>query len=242
MKKAIYITLLSLITVFCIIWGTWKNVSGAFKKMGHYFWSHKDDYIELDEDTLIFTNNETKLEPFSKIEGDFKVASFTLKQGNDFSVSYDANNKYNVPVFSVVNGEFVIEQKSHKKFRTGNNSCKIVVTVPENHILDFFDVQVDVGEIEIKNANIEKIKCEVDVGDFKITNTPFSKADLEVDIGEICISNCFSQDEINDYALSLETSIGEVQAFSHTSKSYKTRGSSSKYITADVDVGSIYIK
>ena len=112
MKKNIYLTILTIVTVLCIIGGTCYHVIGWGVSLAEHFVPFFKSQQE-ETSTKQSSADNTKLDAFSNISVDVKVMDLTLTKGSDFSISYSASEKL-VPEYDVDDGTLVLTQKGLK--------------------------------------------------------------------------------------------------------------------------------
>lgn len=234
MKKSIYIAIISAVTIFCIIFGSWYHISGfadSIKGKFHMNFNFSSDK----DDTIVNTSeNNIKLENFDKIQADIKVGDFKIVKGDSFKYSYSANRTWLVPEIKVKNGTLTIKQAGKSKTNVGMNNASVTITVPENTSFSDLDIAVNVGEVKLSDFFADKIDVDVDVGEIDLKNVDFNKGDFEVDVGDLQIKGV---KDPSSYSLDIKCSIGDVNAFGNNGKKIKTDVSGKKYIKADIDIG-----
>lgn len=236
MKKSIYIAIISALTIFCIIYGSWIHISGFAKDMKSYFpfWNYSEKSETETNSNLPFSMNNVIVDSFQSIDADIKIGSITIETGDNYSYTYSSNKSWLIPEVKVENNKLKISQKGKSNTSMGNNSATIKITVPESALLDKTKVSVDVGELIIKNISTEKLEVEVDVGEAEIKKVTFDKADFDVDIGEINVNGI---KDLSSYSIDAKASVGEVMVMGSSGKKYHSSASGNKYIKADVDIG-----
>lgn len=240
MKKNIYIAVISSLTVFCIIYGTWINVSGFFNTTKNHIWRGFNNIkiYDTSDSNNGNKNDQMTLEAFSEISININIGEVKIEEGSDYSIKYAVSSNWLIPKFEVSNGILSISQPS-KKNKGGNNNCSITITVPSTCELKKSDIDVDIGDIKISGINSKEIKADVNIGELKIADCEFDSAVVEVDVGDIRISGLH---DIESYSYDLKASIGDVKCNGNQKRQYKSTGTDSKkYIRADVDVGDIKI-
>ncbi len=258
MKKNILLIVLGIVTVVCIIIGSIKHVGGGFKRMedvglvskedGRYhFHLFEDDYnydydVDYDSDKSgKFSINE-KLEAFSSIKMNVHVMEIIVEEGPEFKLESSYNKDYLKPDFSVNNGVLKIGQaeRRSKFFNGGNQSCRVIITIPSSASLSSLDIDSNVGEIKLRDIKAEKIDLDVNVGEVSVRNVSFDEITCDTNVGEI---NIDPEDKLEDYSISLSADVGTVHVDGRNYKrSYNCRGDGKKSITASSNVGEINVR
>ncbi len=256
MKKTAYLIIISILTIGCIIFGTFyhtKNISfGSIRRIfngGGINFQFDDDEnwnisIGNDEEDSesskeIKGNISRSVEKFSSIDISANVMSIEIVEGSDYKVECSYNREYLKPAIEVKNGELRVSQKMPKRTR-GNNNARAKIYIPANTSLDKLDIDLNVGEIKI--VNIEASDCDIEnnVGEIQLKNVDFDNIDVFTNVGEINIS---LNSNIEDYKMDVSTDVGAIKVDGQTYKrSYSSRGNGKKKLDAKSNVGEITIR
>lgn len=251
MKKGIYLTIITLITIVCMIFGSITHIFGFVSAFPYSMFYSGDSSSETKK-----TSSEN-LQGFDHIIADVYVSDIIIKHDKDYSIAYEAT-KTLVPKWEVKNSTLTIRQATkHKKtWGTQNQNCKITITIPQDATLSTInldssvgDIRLDsiiadslttdtsVGDTEIKNCNIASIETDGDVGDIDITNCSFTDLDSDNSVGNINVS---SAKDLSDYDIDLDTSIGDVYVNDRSCKrEFSQDGDSDGSVTLDNSTGDI---
>ena len=234
MQKAIFYTLLIVITLGFVFYGVKKN-SSDFRMS----W-HRDNSIEEESDRKNLLINEV-FDSFSEIEVDAAVMELVIEEGSAFKVEGPYNREYLKPEITVNNGVLKVFQKGKKRtVNAGSHKCRVVITIPSGTSLNAVYVNSNVGDVKVREIEAKSINIEVDVGEIDVRRAAFETIECETNVGEITID---PQDAFDDYDISASTDVGEVRIDGRSYKrSYNQRTNSSKKITAKANVGQINIK
>lgn len=268
MGKKIYITILCIITIFCICFGIFRFY-GNFSNWNAG--NEKQGKVE-----------EKELTAFENLELDLDTTDITLKQeGTTYTISYQFQNETE-PTISNKDGLLKIKQKTKASnfFKTIPNKRKahITITVPTNATFsslvlcnDVGSVKIDsiqaqkmnitgsVGDLKIKNCSGKDFTCENDVGDSKIENCSFTNMKVTGNTGNIKLNSCVfstlnSNNDIGDikvtkcanltdYNMDFTTDLGSIRiGKKKQGTSYHATGSTQKYITLKTDLGDIKLE
>lgn len=253
MKKKIYLTVLTLVTVLCIIFGSIYHLAPIAR----------DGFLSM---LPIFSNSESQnagslknsesipLDAFSKIDINTDVASITICTGDDYSICYQANEKL-IPTYKVQNNVLKVTQEFHFKNVFNNSKCRITITVPAQTSLDAVDITNNVGDIiindiiseklttdsnvgdqSIEQCDISRIKMDSSVGDTDIKNCSFSFIDIDGDVGDVCIR---SNHDLSQFEIDLDTSVGDVSVNRNDYKHNYTQKGNEGSIRVDNSTGDI---
>lgn len=258
MKKGIYLTTITLITIICIIGGSIAHFGNFFSDIPFRFINSQ---ITRTEDTTsdIKESASSELEIFNHIVADVDVSDIIVKHGTDYSIEYQATKKL-APTYEVKDDTLTIKQtvkhRTNKGWGTQNNSCKITITIPKNATLISLDLDSGVGDIivdsitatelitdssvgdtEIKHCTIDSMETDSSVGDTDIIDCGFEILDSDSDIGDISVR---SAKDLSDYEIELDTNLGDVSVNNRSYKrSFSKSGSSGCSVTLDNSTGDI---
>lgn len=249
MKKTIYLIVLTLITAACILWRVFSGFGGIFN-------------------TRIFGNHESmgdaatveseRLDDFTKIQMDVNVSDIDIETGDGYSISYTAPQKL-IPKYKVDNGTLVVTQTDDINiFGINNISTKMVITVPENVMLEDVDISSSVGDVTIQRINTQHFTCDADVGDMKITGANLGNCDMDADTGDIRLQETSFEDieitsdvgdvevsatnEKENYNLDLSTDVGDVTVDGdHKASEYVTEGNAAYDMDISSSVGDVKV-
>lgn len=265
MKKRIEVVL-TFITLYCIIYGCYKNIGPFGLKT-----------LNAVKTTNNLTNEFEVIE-VKNLFIDADVMDVNIKTGNDFSIEYDCTKGLE-PEYKYRNGDIEIKQKNKNKFKWGiTNKCEVNITLPKDTRLEKADININVGDREISDVMADKFIIEANTGDTEIEKCDINELILQSDVGDTTIetSNIISadiagnigdkkvdisdfellkvtsdvgdieissKDNIKNYNFDVATDIGEVKAFSNNAgKKYKIDNDDNRKIIVKANVGDIKIK
>lgn len=252
MKKGIYLTIITIITVICIIGGSLYHLVNFFS----YFPFHSTGTSTNGTEENIDSASIKQLEGFDNIWADVDVSDILITRGEDYAIDYQVTKNI-APKYEVKNGTLTIKQTiRHRRFGdygTHNRSCKI--TIPKGATLSSIELDTNVGDIsidsivadelitdsnvgdtKIQQCSIASIETDSSVGDTKITDCSFSDLDSDNDVGDIIVK---STQDLSDYEMELDTNIGDVTINKRSHKrSYEQSGAAGS-ITLDNSTGDI---
>ena len=198
MKRAIYLSVLVVITVGCILWRVGSDAFG---------WFYSGD--ETEQGTEVSLEGTQVLDAFSEIRVESDVMDVTIQKGTDYSLSYRTAGK-NKPAYSVKDGVLSVTQKQQKKHwnlgMVSNKSAAMTITVPEDVALKDVDITSNVGDVDINGIVTERFECELDVGDMTAKNAELGESTIDADVGDI---EAALVGESDAYDISFDCGVGE---------------------------------
>lgn len=253
MKKNIYLTILVIITVFCIICGSVYHIVGWGVSLFDNIFT---DSSNKESAGPTITSDGTALEDFTSVSVDVNVMSLTIEPGDTASISYRCSSKLK-PDYYVEDDTLYITQKGKRIKFWGSTKCSVTLTLPDDQYYKLLDITAEVGDINIKDLNGENILLNASVGDINIENCEFEDIDIQASVGDVDIEKCSfllldidnsvgdidvsSRTDLSDYYISMSTSIGEVEVNDHYfRRSYSQDGiSKQKSVTLSNSTGDI---
>lgn len=251
MKKNVLLIILCVITVFCIIIGTIRNVGRGFNLFNNSVISLGEDEPEVNFKWHWHSDNDgnkesnfsinQSLDKFSAIRIDGSVMEIRVEEGDKFYFDSTFTRDWLRPNVSVENDTLVIKQGRQKNgFKGGNNNCRIVITLPSGSKLSDIVIDSNVGDIKLRNLFAERIDIQTNVGEVSVRDVSFDKLEVNSNVGEISIDPVYSIDE---YSISASTDVGEVRVDGKKYKrNYNSSGSTGKRIKLSANVGEVNIK
>lgn len=244
MKKSIYLTIITIVTIACIIFGTCYHVIfglGGFVKN-----VVTDKYAILNNSDIAdesYSDSNTALDSFKNIVIDTDVIDITIVSGDSFSYSLDCSKKL-TPSISVTNDTLNITQGGIKNiniFGFHNVKCKMKVTVPSGTALNSANITSDVGNIKINDVNFSNMAISTDVGNIDISGITFDKLKIASDVGNINMSDI---DGIDACDINIASDIGKINYLGTTYRNNCNISSANaeKSVTITTDVGNVDIK
>lgn len=255
MKKNVYLTILTIVTVFCIIIGSVYHILG----WGFSFLDRIFDYpffsSEKKSAGSLIQSGVIELDDFTSISADVNVMDLNIEPGNAATIDYSCNSRLE-PKYNVKNDTLYLTQGSvHNLW--GNKKCTVTITVPNDQYYELFDISADVGDVDIQNISGQKLSLDADVGDIDIERCSFDDVDIQADVGDVDVDNCeflvlsidnsvgdiyvASAVSLSNYYIDMDTSIGEVEFNGQDyRRSYSQNGASDDLrVTLNNDTGDI---
>ena len=142
------------------------------------------------------------------IKLDLKACSVTFetKDGSGLmGIEYSGDKKLK-PDVTFENGKLVATQKSNQSFTIRSyNAPKLTITLGNDVNLDSLEMEINAGDINMKNVKGNYLYGDFNAGNIIIKNSTFSKAELEADAGNIQI------DDSSFKTMKIETNAGNIQ-------------------------------
>ncbi|MDD6481838.1 MAG: DUF4097 family beta strand repeat-containing protein [Lachnospiraceae bacterium] len=250
MKKNLYLTILTIVTVICIIAGSCYHIVG----WGVSFLSHLPFVSSSEKESAgqVIDKNRIDLDAFDTIDVDTDVAELNLVSGDTYSISISANKKL-VPEYKVSDGTLTIKHTAHVRNLIGSKKCKITVTVPE--ALDKIDISSDVGDVTLTDIEANEVTLTADVGDLNIDSCDFESVTIDANVGDadlqdIVFTNMeitsdvgdvdISAGDLNGYEIDLKTDVGDVDVNDRDyHKNYYSEGTGTGRLSVSNNTGDI---
>ena len=194
MKKAIYLAVLTVITILCCVIGLQSYFGDGFSVGLFPVFSSKEEE-HSGEGKMI--SKSGSLEAFSNLEFDLNVMDVTIEEGNACNVTYECNREEDIPTIEVKEDTLVIRQKkkvsligSKKGTKGVNRKCKLILTLPAERILEQVLVSTGVGDISISNLEGKDLEVDTSTGEIVLEECHFSKTSIIDDVGYVKLTSC----------------------------------------------------
>ena len=120
----------------------------------------------------------------SSLDIDLKTANLEIKLGDKLLVS--TTNKY-VTTYQNDNN-IVIQEKKHSLLSKDNN--KVIITVPDNFLLDIVEIDITSGSIKIDKLETKRLNLDLGSGTTKINNLLVTdKTKIDCGSGKFLLNN-----------------------------------------------------
>ena len=156
-----------------------------------------------DNDNLVYINKE--LDSFEDLDITLQYGDVEIISGDKYFVELSYNKKYDEVKYDVQNNKLIItsENKKNLKFDIDffgksykNKKVKVKIYVPEGSEISTSNLNLESGDLILKNLNIGTMNIEDEYGDNKIDNIYSKILNIEASSGDIEINNVNS-DEIS---------------------------------------------
>jgi hypothetical protein len=265
-KKTVYLSILTIVTVVCIAAGIcYHIISGTIGKLFGGSGTNQTSSGSRADDKEI-------LDDFDVIRLNVAAAEVFLESGSEFSIAYNGSEEYR-PQYSVENRALTVKS-GNKKVHIGTKlESTITITVPEDAVLDKIDLSVNAGNMEIRGADAKDITIDLDAGNVEVYNGTYTTVSADVDAGNLTFENCVltsaemdtdmgnielkscafdtleaeadmgnievrSSQSLDDYDIQLETDLGSITVNGQSySGGYHATGSGTKRVEISVNMG-----
>ena len=228
------------ITIMCISTVHFGNKAWKVIKNGLKIHFNDNEEISWDYDKSDKFSFNQDLDEFTTLDVDGSVMRLNIKQGDTYRISAEYNRNYLKPEVNVKNGKLSVSQPASKNFYRGSTRCEVTIYIPGGKKLDDAAISIDVGEINLKDFNCEKLSASTDVGELSISNVDFINLYAESDVGELSIKTV---NPLQEYNLDLSTDIGEIRIDGEQKRhNFNQTGTSGKKIIAKTNIGELRIK
>ena len=260
MKKNIFLIVLKVITIFCIVFGTFhhlgisrkgyssvaSSIRNGLRSGNFHFDNNYDDYDDDDLESFDFENDDPKsfdtatIGEFNELDVNLKVGGIKIERGNKWEIKTKYSKEILKPYYTLKNGRLSISQPGYRNKSVGSNNCNIVITVPFGTELDKLSMNINVGAVELSGFDIKKGSIDTDVGAIEINNVGFDDLDLDSDVGAISVELVES---LETYNITVNSDLGGVViGEKNVKRHYSQKGTSNKKLRIDTDVGGIEVK
>lgn len=212
-NQKIYLIIITIVTAICIIVGSLIHVVGLFS-----FPKGSNQLSNMAIDGM---------ESFSRVTVEAQVLEVNVEVGDDYKFSYDCSRQEFVPEFAVEGDTLKIKQNVPKKFTRNNvksDRAKVFIVVPNEKALLSIIATINVGEVKIKDLNMEICDVKTDVGNVEIENATMENLDAKSSVGNVELEDTNVQEmtakcEVGNVEIKggkigkmmLETEIGDIR-------------------------------
>ncbi len=175
-RKSSYLTILTIVTVICIIAGCVIHL--GFLPFGGRSGKMKSEKVATDR--------------FQNVSLELDVGDVKIEKGSEFSVTYKYPSGC-LPEISVSGGKLTVKQKMKDHISLKDLDCHLTITVPEGEELKNVDGYLDAGSVEVSGFTFDKssnFNMESDVGSIELIDCTFGDLKLEADVGNISLNAC----------------------------------------------------
>lgn len=243
MKKSIYLLAITLITIFCILYG-------MLQRGGHFF-----PFVFSSP----FSSGSAVEDAFDSIHIDGEVLDLTIKEeGSDYTISYECTESL-TPKWNVSNGKLELTNQCPKNpLHIGNNNCRVTLTVPEGSRLKNITVHTDVGNITLNDISMEQCSLTADVGNITLKDTALQEGSLSSDTGNITLTDSTfttldarsdignikidSDQSLSDYSFVLSADVGSIKINRDNMERFYQKDGSAGKLTASSSIGDVKVE
>ena len=180
------------------------------------------DLAFMDEPYFLMDGN---VACFNSIDVDVSLGNVQVVAGDDFTLSVgwsDAMIGYE-PVWEVRDGVFRLRAGSGPQttrafawndlkelFRVGQLVVDVIITVPQNVVLDKLSVKTGLGDVLVYGVSAETVTAETGLGDVECYGARnVRRLDMSTGMGDVGLS---LNDALNSLGIGLKTGMGDIEA------------------------------
>lgn len=221
MKRSVYLTILTIVTVICIIVGSTVHIVGfGLDLVSNLFQAWDWDWDTDNDDASggsVSTGDgsgtpgatssngctatrldATDLESFTGISIDAAVMDLTISPGETYRISWSCQQRRVVPSYEIKDGVLTLSQSGSNLWRGSNNNCHVQLTVPANTLLGSISGDVNVGDINFSQLSIQNLDLTTNVGDFDLGNCSLGNMSIRANVGDLYLKqSSFSNLDVN---------------------------------------------
>lgn len=138
-----------------------------------------------------------ELENFSKINLKSNTSNVVIEKDDVEKPRLEYVEREKVSLdFSVSLGELTVVQKVKFHFSFGPNyyNSKLRVVVPRNFDLESVKLEVDAGNVKIRDLDLQEVFMDINAGNLKVEDTKVENFKLESNAGNVKLENVSSSD------------------------------------------------
>lgn len=261
MKRSVWITIITIITVCCVIGGTVYHVF----RYGIGLFGHGGT-----------ENTSLELEAFDVVKVDANLMDVTITAGEHFYLSCDYSDGLE-PVYEVKDGTLTIKQRAYSRWGVSNVECSLSLTIPAQEVMDSVDVHTALGNVNLEG--ISALECELlsnlgnctlkkcslvetdlttNLGEISVSNTSLGEAEVNNDMGEIALDDCTfgnmsitaamgsvtvdAAQALDGYDMELESDMGSVRVNNRSEGTKYHQSGKDGELEIETNMGSIELK
>lgn len=250
MKKTIYLSIITIVTIICIIAGSIYHILGyGFRWLGQLSGG------AFAPGSVI--SDQLTVEPFDILSIDSNVMNIKIQTGDDYSVEYKCNERF-APKIESGNKKLTITQ-DNKSNHTNNIICELTIIVPKDAEIDELTADLGVGEIDIDSLTIKNSTFDTGVADLKIKDSSLTSCDIDSGTGDNTITNCSfdtididsgigdnkisSTGPLDGYSFDLDSGFGDIKINGQSyGDEYSAGKNNNQHINVDGGTGDITVK
>lgn len=226
MKKKIYLTVLIVVTLICVIFGT-MNHMGVFGRSNHV--RYDTGKTPSEDGSAAFRGSESagsktkarknpaagdalfseerSSSEVTELHADIEYGSLTVRTGEEFSAEYNGDSDLR-PEVDLKNGVLTVAQKG-RNFNFFKNllhpKAELTVVLPKGTVLDEADIALDLGDAVLSGLTAENGTIVNNLGRIELSSCRLGSVKIEADMGDVVLEECGFRD------LSVEEDLGAVR-------------------------------
>lgn len=247
--KAMYLSVISFVTVICIVIGCCYHMFGWGGGIFSFFSWHDSGKTES------LDNGE--LGNFSGISVKSDIMNVTVEPGDGYSISYKSSKEV-LPEYEIEDGVLTLSQKKHRWKWSTNYTCNVTITVPHTASLEAITLDSDCGNMQLNNIRCNSLHVKTDVGNIKVRDSfagdvvvtadvgttkfddcTFGNMNITSDVGDVKVNGA---GDLTGYGMDLYTDLGSVKVNGEKQRSsFNREGDGTGQIKISSDCGNIHI-
>lgn len=184
---AIYLPIITVITIICIMIGTGAFVSnGAVRFFGIHLSPFGDSQIGGGKEVL---TEEELNDSFDRIHVDISAGNLMIKEG-DLSARYEGIKTFS-PKIKVEDGVLKIVQdpETKKPFGKNGNIGNVTICIPAGKELKSIDGKLDFGDLNVEHVTAEKISVNMSAGDLVVKDAGMDELYADLSMGDMTLKD-----------------------------------------------------
>ena len=235
--RSVYVSLLTLITIICILIGTFRflgfSSDGSGRRKGEEF----------------------ALEEFSELTVSLGDADVIVEKGREYQAEIVGSSDIQ---YALKDGRLSISGGKARTLRTNRSGSRVIITVPDDAELTSVDIQTglgnitvdgirakeaglgtDAGNITVRKSRLDEAEAESNLGNIILKDTEFSNFTAYTDLGNVDAELSVDRDSCS---LSLRTDLGTVTVGKERKGSeYNEEKDGLRRFSAESDLGNIRV-
>ena len=255
MKKA-YTIILTTITILCIVFGTAYHTGLFLKNIPPLPFLNDNSGIAGNE---ISVNEEYSGITSAVLDLDLMNVTVCTSDSDNVELSYEGMEKLR-PVVTVENGVLILNHPEKinlglKDIKPKDDKAKLILSFPENTGLMDLSINVDMGNIDIKDLNAHSLELGVDMGNVEAAGLTVDDADIDCNMGNVALKlntvrnlvinsdmgnvDIDSDTDLSGYSISCSADLGNVMINGKKVSNDFERDGSGGRIDINSDLGNI---
>lgn len=259
MKKA-YVSVLTVITILCVVFGTMYH-TGLFFRHAAFFPFAAANFGNGSSNDISFSD---EYKDVTSVFCDMDLMNVTINttDGDSVKVNYEGKEKLK-PIINCKNGALSLSQADNTRlsFREMNltdEKSKITISLPKDTVLKAMGADLDMGNMEIYDITSDRLDLDVDMGSVKGSGLTLGNAEIDSNMGNVELTvkdikdlsvstdmgnvKVMSEKDLSGYSFSCSADMGSIAINDKKiSNEYEKEGSDGS-ITIDTDMGSVSVE
>lgn len=176
-----YLIGLTIVTIIAVLYGVSVHVGSLFGRFDGKKIELGGNQERVKESKKIDAGN------VNEIDFDLSAANLTIMKGDELSVEYDMPTIL-VPEIEVEGTKLHISQKDNIKLGLGSmgEEFNIKIVVPDSITIDDMSIESDMGDIKLSELAIKNgLDIEIDMGNVELKNIECGSFNADCDMGNI---------------------------------------------------------